>query len=357
MRANTEVTDTPALLAALAGRGATHTPVWFPQIGDLTEYDSVRAGKIGLQAVLDPRIAAELTWRPALDLGLDGAPVYCNAAAELVLAGMPEDYFTGGEMPAVRDGADVDTVTELEFDDPLLLTRIVATAAHELPANIPVIGWVASPATLAALLLEARTTDTATPGNLHLTRSFMLNHPDLWRKLLNWCTDVSAACVRAQIRGGARVLFLYDGTAGAFTWSDYQDYSRPYSSLILDGAHAFGVPTVHYGAAAGHLLGLLRDAGADAIAPDYRIRLWDAIRQVRHGASDLVTVQGNIDSARLTGPWQDLKAHLNQILDDGSRAFSLVMSTGGAVPADTDPEILYRIVEYVHANSLQVADA
>lgn len=357
MTANTEATDTPALLATLAGRGATHTPLWFPQIGDLTEYDSVRAGKIGLQAVLDPQIAAELTWRPALDLGLDGAPVYCNAAAELVLAGLSEDYFTGGEMSAIREGADVDKITELEFDDPLLLTQIVAAAARELPSNVPVIGWAASPATLAALLLEAGTPAANTPGNLYLTRSFMLHHPDLWGKLLNWCTDVSTACVRAQIRGGARVLFLYDATAGAFTWSDYRDYSRPYSALILDGAHAFGVPTVHYGEAAGHLLDLLRDAGADAIAPDYRIRLWDAIRQVRHGASDLVTVQGNIDPARLTGPWQDLEAHLNQILDDGSRAFSLVMSSGGAVPADTDPEVLHRVVEHVHANSIKVAVA
>jgi uroporphyrinogen decarboxylase len=85
-------------------------------------------------------------------------------------------------------------------------------------------------------------------------------------------------------------------------------------------------------------------AGGTVMGVDYRLPLDEA-------ASELggeVPLQGNIDPAYLTAPWETLRSHVDDVLRRGTLAPGHVVNLGHGVPPDTDPDVLKRIVDHVH---------
>jgi uroporphyrinogen decarboxylase len=105
------------------------------------------------------------------------------------------------------------------------------------------------------------------------------------------------------------------------------------------------VPIVHFGVGTGELLKAMHDIGADVVGVDYRVPLDEASRRL----GGVVPVQGNIDPALLAAPWPVLEAHVRDVLERGASAPSHVLNLGHGVPPETDPAVLTRIVEFVHA--------
>jgi uroporphyrinogen decarboxylase len=83
----------------------------------------------------------------------------------------------------------------------------------------------------------------------------------------------------------------------------------------------------------------------DAVGVDWRLPLDQAVERV---GTD-VTVQGNIDPAMLSAPWEVLEAHVRQVVRRGGAARAHVVNLGHGVPPETDPAVLTRVVELVHA--------
>ena len=84
----------------------------------------------------------------------------------------------------------------------------------------------------------------------------------------------------------------------------------------------------------------------DAVGVDWRLPLDEAARRV----GDDVTLQGNIDPALLSAPWPVIEAHVRDVLARGRAARAHVVNLGHGVPPETDPTVLTRVVEFVHAN-------
>jgi uroporphyrinogen decarboxylase len=91
------------------------------------------------------------------------------------------------------------------------------------------------------------------------------------------------------------------------------------------------------------LLGLMTEAGADVIGVDWRIPLEEA--RVVAGAP--VTVQGNLDPAACLAPWNVVEEKTLAVLDSGGGR-SHVFNLGHGVLAETDPDVLARVVDIVH---------
>jgi uroporphyrinogen decarboxylase len=103
---------------------------------------------------------------------------------------------------------------------------------------------------------------------------------------------------------------------------------------------------VHFGVGTGELLAAMRDVGVDTVGVDWRLPLDEAVRRLGRD----VSVQGNIDPALLRAPWPVLEAHIVDVLERGRAARAHVLNLGHGVPPDTDPTVLTRIVEFVHAH-------
>ena len=102
---------------------------------------------------------------------------------------------------------------------------------------------------------------------------------------------------------------------------------------------------MHFGTGTSELLVAMRDVGVDVVGVDYRLPLDEANRRL----GGTVALQGNIDPALLSAPWEVLEAHVRAVLEAGSSAPGHVVNLGHGVPPDADPEVLTRVVSLIHS--------
>jgi uroporphyrinogen decarboxylase len=140
---------------------------------------------------------------------------------------------------------------------------------------------------------------------------------------------------------------LFDSWVGVVSPEDYRHAILPHTRRIFAALAAFDVPRIHFGVGTGELLGLLGEAGADVVGVDWRIPLDEAARRVGGGKA----LQGNLDPAILLAGWDVVEPRARAILDRGRTLGGHVFNLGHGVLPETDPDILARLVDLVHAVS------
>jgi uroporphyrinogen decarboxylase len=320
-------TGSSALISAYRGRRPPVRPIWLMrQAGrSLPEYRATRAGTGMLEACLTPELAAEITMQPVRRHRVDAAILFSDIVVPLRLAGVGVEIVAGtGPVVAqpVRTAADVAALPELDPAALAPIRRAAALTVAELGA-VPLIGFAGAPFTLASYLVEGG------PSRDHLrTKALMHADPEGWRAL-----------------AGASAVQLFDSWAGTLALDDYLRFAAPYSAAVLSAVADLGVPRVHFGVGTGELLAAMRDAGADVLGIDDRIPLAEANRRL----GGRTPLQGNIDPALLFAGDDALHAHAAAVLRGGDAAPAHVVNLGHGVPPDTDPDVLTRLVEFVHA--------
>jgi uroporphyrinogen decarboxylase len=345
-------TATSALVRALRGDRPERLPVWFMrQAGrSLPEYREVRQGHAMLDSCLNPPLATEITLQPVRRHGVDAAIFFSDIVVPLRLAGVAVDIVPGVgpvmDQP-YRTPEDVRRLVDKRLTDEALapIREAVALTVADL-GTTPLIGFGGAPFTLAAYLVEGR------PSRDHLAaRTLMHADPETWDRLVTWTASLTGAFLRAQVLAGASAVQLFDSWAGSLSLSDYTARVAPASTRALAAVADLGVPGIHFGTGTGHLLPAMRDvvtsAGiADrAVGVDYRTPLDEALAMIGPG----VCLQGNLDPALLAAPWEVLEAHVRDVVARGAGAPGHVVNLGHGVPPETDPSVLTRVVELVHA--------
>ena len=327
-------------MTALAGERPDRLPIWFMrQAGrSLPEYRAARRGVGMLDACLTPELAAEITLQPVRRHGVDAAILFSDIVVPLHLAGVPVEI-----RPSVGPVFDraystpgaVSSLVNNEMADTSAISRAVRIATAEL-GDVPLLGFAGAPFTLAAYLVEGR------PSRDHLAaRRLMHTEPAAWHDLMSWCARLSRDFLDVQIAAGASAVQLFDSWAGSLSRADYERYVAPYSSEVLS---ALPVPSIHFGTNTAHLLPGFA-LGSDAVGIDYRTPLDEAAALL----GGLTVVQGNIDPALLAAPWGVVEAHVIDVVSRGRAAPAHIVNLGHGVPPDTDPDVLTRIVDLVHA--------
>ncbi|QQD76306.1 uroporphyrinogen decarboxylase [Curtobacterium sp. YC1] len=337
------------LVRALRGDRPDTLPVWFMrQAGrSLPEYRELRVGTAMLDACLDPAMASEITLQPVRRHGVDAGIFFSDIVVPIKLAGVEVEIVPGrGPVLAspIRTPADVDALEQL---DPAALEPIrqaVQRTVEQL-GDTPLIGFAGAPFTLAAYLVEGG------PSKDHIrARTLMHADPETWSRLLAWAADVSGAFLRAQVLAGASAAQLFDSWVGSLSRADYVRSVAPHSAQAMSHVAELGVPRIHFGVGSGEVLADMttfgtETVGVDAVGVDWRLPLDEAVRRVGTG----VSVQGNIDPAMLSAPWDVLEAHVRDVVRRGGTARAHVVNLGHGVPPETDPTVLTRVVELIHS--------
>lgn len=331
------------LIRAYRGDRPEVTPIWFMrQAGrSLPEYRELRVGTRMLDACLTPELASEITLQPVRRHGVDAAIFFSDIVVPVLLAGVGVDIVAGKgpviEHP-IRSAADVAALRPIDPDSLAPISEAVALTVAAL-GDTPLIGFAGAPFTLASYLVEG-----GPSKDQQRARTMMYADPQSWAVLLNWCADVAGEFLKAQVLAGASAVQLFDSWVGSLSEQQYVRRVAPHSARVFSHLRGFEVPKVHFGVGSGELLPAMRAVGADVVGVDWRIPLDEAERRLGGG----VPLQGNIDPALLGAPWKVLQAHLDDVLDRGLAAPAHVMNLGHGVPPETDPDVLTRIVEYVH---------
>jgi uroporphyrinogen decarboxylase len=309
----------------------------------LPEYRAVRSTGSILQAVQDADLATEITLQPVRRYGVDAAILYSDIVVPVAALGFGVEI-RAGVGPVVerpfRDEADLDRLRPLdpEADCPYV-QQTVRNLVGEL-GDVPLVGFAGAPFTVASYLVEGG------PSRTHgVTKALMLGRPELWSRLLDRLAGIAIAALRAQVQAGASAVQLFDSWAGTLSPAMYQRHVMPASAKVLAGVADLGVPTIHFGVTTGELLPLMAKAGASVVGVDWRVPL-DAAR-ARLGPG--VAVQGNLDPAVCLAPWPVVEASAREVLAANGGRPGHIFNLGHGVLPETDPAVLERLVEVVHA--------
>ena len=175
----------------------------------------------------------------------------------------------------------------------------------------------------------------------------MYGAPDLWQALMERLAGITAAFLRVQIEAGASAVQLFDSWVGALPAADYVRFVQPHSAAVLATVGELGVPRIHFGVGTGELLALMGEAGAEVVGVDFRVPLSEATRRVGPDRA----LQGNLDPAVVFAPWDVVAEQTRAVLAAGRAAPGHIFNLGHGVIPETDPEVLTRIVDLVHAES------
>ena len=331
----------PLLVRTARSEPVERTPVWYMrQAGrSLPEYRAIRERHSFFEVAGTPELCAEVTLQPVRRHGVDAAVLFADIMTPVLGMGIDVDLVEGVgpvvERP-VRTAADVERLRipdpEEAFGPVLEAVRMVRA---ELDPDRAVIGFCGGPFTVAGYLVEGRPS-----RELPRTKALMLSQPGVWADLMTKLSDTFAAYVAATVRAGADVIQLFDSWVGTLSPGRYREQVAPWSSAILS---AVGVPTIHFGTGATHLLPELAAAGGDVIGLDWRVPLDEG-----WALSGARAVQGNLDPAVLTAPWDVVEREAADVLARAAGRPGHVFNLGHGVLPETDPDALTRLAALVH---------
>lgn len=334
----------PFLLAA-SGRQASHTPVWFMrQAGrSLPEYRAVRGSGSILDAIKDPRLAADITLQPVTRYGVDAAVLYSDIVVPAHAIGFGIDVAPGtgpvAERP-LRSASDVDRLRPYEPDvDAPYVGETIDLLVSEL--RVPLLAFAGAPFTVGSYLIEGR------PSRTHeVTRSLMSNDAATWHRVMERLADHAIASIASQLDHGARAYQLFDSWAGSLTVEEYRRFVLPHSTRVFATLsdrypHVAGI---HFGVGCDHLLEAIHETGCAVVGLDWRSSISDVRRRL---GADLV-VQGNLDPTRVLGDVADALAGVDAVLADNAGHPGHIFNLGHGVQPETNPDVLSEVVRYVH---------
>jgi uroporphyrinogen decarboxylase len=339
-------TTTAPLVVAARGGSPTRTPVWFMrQAGrSLPEYRRYREGIPMLEACFTAEHVVEITLQPVRRYGVDAAILFSDIVVPLRAVGVDVDIVAGvGPVMGspIRTRADLDQIGDLDPSQVAGVLDGIKGLVGEL-GGTPLIGFVGAPFTLASYLVEGG------PSRDHAhTKALMHGDPQLWHDLLDRIGTVCADFLRLQVQHGASAVQLFDSWVGALSLADYERFVRPHSARVLASVTEYGVPKIHFGVVSGELLASMGEAGADVVGVDFRVPLDEAARRIGPNRS----VQGNLDPALLFAPWDVVEAETLRVLEQGRAARGHIFNLGHGVMPDTDPDVLHKVTDLVHART------
>lgn len=326
------------------------TPVWFMrQAGRyMQEYRDIRKDHTLLDICRNAELCTEVTLQPVLAHKVDAAILFADILLPLEPMGAPFE-FAKGEGPIVhkpvRTPTDVENLRVIEAEDGLqYVLDAIKMIRGELDGKTPLIGFAGAPFTLASYLIEG-----GKSSQYILTKQFMFSEPKAWDQLMGKLAEVVRRYLRAQIEAGAQAVQLFDSWVGSLAPEDYRQRVMPHVAHILSDVQKTGVPVIHFGTGTTSLLEMQKEAGGTVMGIDFRSTLTDAHRRL----GDDVAYQGNLEPMLLLSPWEVLAPRAESIIEEGKKLPGHVFNLGHGIVPQVDPDVVTRLVEFVHDKSVR----
>ncbi len=306
----------------------------------MAEYRALRARHSLLELCRTPELAAEVTLQPVRRVSLDAAIIFSDLLLPLEPMGLPFDFMKG-EGPVVasplRAEADIDRLRPVEPREAFApVLEAIRMVRREL--DIPLIGFVGAPFTLASYAIEGGHSNSYAHA-----KTVMYQCPAAWHRLCQKLATVAAEYSRAQVEAGVQAIQVFDSWVGALSPGDYGEFVLPHMRAIFEALADLDVPTIHFGTGTATLLELQRDAGGDVIGVDWRMPLDQAWQRVGDRA-----VQGNLDPTLLFAPRDRLLAAADDVLQRAAGRPGHIFNLGHGILPATPLEQVQALTDHVH---------
>lgn len=320
-------------------------PVWFMRQAGRYQpsYRKLREGYRMLDIARDPKLITEVTVRPVDELGVDAAILFSDIMIPLAPMGVDFDIKENvGPIVAhpVRSHRDVAVLSRIEpaRDLDFVLEGVQRIVSRLDP--VPLIGFAGGPFTLASYMIEG-----SPSRDYRHTKEMMWTMPEVWDLLMEKLSDMVSRYLAAQVKAGARAIQVFDSWIGALSYDDYQRRILPYMSRIFASLASLDVPTIYFGVGTAHLLSLMKSAGPSVLGVDWRVDLGHVRAEVGHD----VALQGNLDPMVLLSGWPQVEVAARRVIEPIQGETGYIFNLGHGVPKETDPALLRKLVDRVHA--------
>jgi uroporphyrinogen decarboxylase len=240
----------------------------------------------------------------------------------------------------VRTMQDVEALRVIDAEDSTpFVMEAIRLVRNELEGKQAVIGFSGAPFTLACYMIEGRPS-----RDYALAKSLMYGQPEVWNALMNKLTEVVSRYLVAQINAGVDVVQLFDSWVGALSPSAYKRFVQPYTRRIFQAVKRTGTPSIHFGTGTASLLELMAETGGDIVSVDWRVDLDEAWECIGYDRG----IQGNLDPTLLLTSWDVVEQGMYDVLRRANNRPGHIFNLGHGVLADTNPDMLRRLVDAVH---------
>jgi len=306
----------------------------------MPEYRAIKETHASLELFTHPELMIRIALEAQQILGVDAAILFTDLLPILIPAGLRLDYRPGiGPQIAnpVRTPADVDKLRPVVAAESMSYIETAVTGTRTgLPADIPLIGFVGAPFTLASYAIEGQGS-----RNYLLVKKFMYDAPSAWHRLLDLITDAAISSMHLQIDAGVQAMQVFDSWVGCLSLSDFRQYALSHTRRLLEAAG--DVPVVHFSTGHAHLLADIRKLEPDCVALDWRVPLKDTWEQLGCRA-----IQGNLDPALLCAEWPSVREKARTLLDEVAARPGHIFNLGHGVLPQTPVDNVKRLVDFVH---------
>jgi uroporphyrinogen decarboxylase len=305
-----------------------------PVIAQVFGHAAVLAGVPLSDYVRDGELLARCQIQALRYYGYDAVFALMDTNVETEAAGSiltyPRDRY-----PYVKSYAlsDAENLERLSAPDPRQagrmpeLLKAARIMRREVGDDVPVVGCVSGPMTVAVQLLGAETA-------LYLA----IDHPERFARLLNFAVDVAIRFGTAQIEAGAHLPVVFDPCASpdVIPRQFFREFELPRLQKLFSALKKAGAAAnwLHIAGPAGQILPFYPQCGVDIANFDYCVDPLEAQRAVPHTCLD-----GNIT------PLSFVEATPEAIADESSRLLNVFASRGGfilssgcEIPPEAKPE-------------------
>ena len=210
--------------------------------------------------------------------------------------------------------------------------------ARALHDAVPVIGFAGAPFTLAAYMVEG-----GGSKSFILIKRLLFEQPKVAHALFDRLTRTLIPYLEMQVEAGARLVQIFDSWGGELAPRDFETFSLPYLTRMVQAVQAKGVPVIVFGTAMSTHLPLLRRTGADVLGCDWRIEstrrgCWPAPTWRSRATS--IRSRSSCRRPRSSSGWGTSSA--------GQGRVGHIFNLGHGILPPTSPDAAKHLVETVH---------
>jgi uroporphyrinogen decarboxylase len=335
-------------IRACHGLPNARPPVWFMrQAGRyMPEYRAIRAEYSMLETIFTPELAAEITLQPINAFGFDAAIIFADILPPLMGMGLELD-FVKGVGPRISNALQRPYDIDLLATPPAEATRLANTleairlvTAELTPRGVPLIGFAGAPFTLASYAIEG-----GGSRNYDKAKGLMYAEPAAWTRLMDKLVTVQADYLIQQAGAGASALQVFDSWAGlALGREDYGRYVLPFNRKLIEIVRrSTDVPLIYFSTGTTGYMADVASIGSDVVGIDWRLPLAEAWAQMAFERP----IQGNLDPILLMAPWPELRARVDEILEQADGRPGHIFNLGHGILPQTPVENVRRVVEHI----------
>ena len=302
----------PLFLQALKGEEVSRPPVWMMrQAGRyLPEFMEIREKYDFFTRCQTPELASEITVQPIRRYGMDAAILFSDIlvipqAMNIEVHMKPDigPYFPN----PIRSLEDVDKIEVPDVEVALdYVMKAIEMTLEKLDNEIPLIGFAGAPWTILCYCVQGQGSKS-----FEKAKGFCFSNPLAAHRLLQKITDTTIAYLKAKVKAGVHVVQLFDSWGGMLSPDDYNELSLPYIKQITNALRG-EVPVIIFAKGCWFALHELAKTGASALGVDWTC----SARNARYLTGGQITLQGNLDPARLLSPPDEIKRLTTNMIRD-----------------------------------------